>query len=82
MLHALRSLCRDRYIQSATNRAVALRWLRSDRYVHIGCVALHALRSVRCVASVSLVRDVTYRTVALRRLHSFRSHRSDLNGTM
>ena len=84
-LRSLRSLCRDRYIQSATNRAVALRWLRSlrsDRYIHIGCVALHALRSVRCFrvfGSRRYVPNGCVASVAFVPFTSFRSERNDVN---
>ena len=66
VLHALRSLCRDRYIQSATNRAVALRWLCSVGYVRCVPIVSYtsvALRCVRCVAFVA------YRSLRTHRLH-------------
>ena len=66
VLHALRSLCRDRYIQSATNRAVALRWLCSVGYVRCVPIVSYtsvALRSLRCVRCIQIV---TYSSLALR----------------
>ena len=40
-----------------------LRSLRSDRYVHIGCVALHPLHLLRCVRCIQIV---TYTSVTVR----------------
>ena len=80
----LRSLRRDRYVQSATYTQVAfvalgvlgsLRSLRSDRYVHIGCVALHALHLLRCVRCI---RIVTYTSVALRCMRCVRCVETDI----
>ena len=59
-------LCRDRYIQSATNRAVALRWLCSVGYVRCVPIVSYtsvALRSLRCVRCIQIV---TYSSLALR----------------
>ena len=71
-LHALRSLCRERYVQSATYGAVALRWLCSvgyvalhevcwlhkDRYVHIGFVVLFVFGATCSWESVRFFSDL------------------------
>ena len=59
-----------------------LRSLRSDRYIHIGCVALHALRSVRCFrvfGSRRYVPNGCVASVAFVPFTSFRSERNDVN---
>ena len=72
VLHALRSLCRDRNVQSATYGAVALRWLCLVGYVRCVPIATYTSVALRCMRCVRYVEIDIYRSQRTHRLRCLR----------